>query len=597
MARIDAIDKVLGKKIYARDLRAKDIYGWGNLTHHALILRAIFIDRIYLGLDTGYIQTKFNPYKILTSQELENDGFDLTVRYISDPDRDPLHKDLFAKVGTNPEYVGQPTALLLFERYADFFDASRELKGLYRAQIYGEQNIENIETINLDRELKQWLKTERIPEPNYSSRQYFGAIDNDLEAVEEEKRQQYSKEIIKKHHAITFKTSTPSIDPMFLEPESTLTRIYENDNQNRILEIYVGTQAPDKDKSTILALLRGVPEAKKINKVEVLACHLGGGFGGRDLSTIPLYSAIAAFYSHPIPVRLAYDRFEQFQCGTKRHASIVENTVAIDKAGNLKAILSHFIFDGGSVKDLTSSVAGLATLHVAGPYQFEHWNLNSVSLPSKGPLSGSMRGFGIPQVCFNIEQIIDSIASKLKQDPIDFRLKHLLKEGDKDVSNQILHNNLNNDQICHIAKSTPIWQNREQIRKTNSDEEVLHGVGFAMTMEAFGTTNDGCYVVVSITEKNEFVIETEVVEMGQGALTSLASVPKKFFDFDAAQIYQGRTDNFTDQFQLESRDRDHPRYVYAGGSSTSASKTAFFHVHILEEACQLYLASARESYF
>src|SRR5215510_8008272 len=49
--RIDGPPKVRGEKIYARDLRARDMAGWPPETRHALLLRADHSDRRFLGVD------------------------------------------------------------------------------------------------------------------------------------------------------------------------------------------------------------------------------------------------------------------------------------------------------------------------------------------------------------------------------------------------------------------------------------------------------------------------------------------------------------------------------------------------------------------
>ena len=64
----------------------------------------------------------------------------------------------------------------------------------------------------------------------------------------------------------------------------------------------------------------------------------GGGFGGRDTSILCLYLGLAAAYSDR-PVSIAFDRFEQFQSGVKRHASKVELAMAVDDAGRIAASL------------------------------------------------------------------------------------------------------------------------------------------------------------------------------------------------------------------------------------------------------------------
>ena len=60
--------------------------------------------------------------------------------------------------------------------------------------------------------------------------------------------------------------------------------------------------------------------------------YVGGGFGGRDHTPFPLYVALAAMFFPDRPVRLAHDRYQQFQAGIKRHAFKMQSTIGIDRA-------------------------------------------------------------------------------------------------------------------------------------------------------------------------------------------------------------------------------------------------------------------------
>ena len=125
-------------------------------------------------------------------------------------------------------------------------------------------------------------------------------------------------------------------------------------------------------------------------------------------------------------MRLTIDRAEQFSSGTKRHASVVDAAVAHDDTGRLLGVRAKLVLDGGSQKDLTTSVKSLALHSSAGAYRFDHWDLRAIAMRSQGPLAGSMRGFGIPQVLFCVEQCIDQVASDLGVDPVEYRRSRVL---------------------------------------------------------------------------------------------------------------------------------------------------------------------------
>jgi hypothetical protein len=103
---------------------------------------------------------------------------------------------------------------------------------------------------------------------------------------------------------------TQSVDPMFLEPESGLAWY---DASRKDLELVVGTQSPYEAAESVAYLLGNAQAAFKPARINSNFAYCGGGFGGRDHTPFPLYVALAAMFFPNRPVRLANDRFEQFQ--------------------------------------------------------------------------------------------------------------------------------------------------------------------------------------------------------------------------------------------------------------------------------------------
>jgi CO/xanthine dehydrogenase Mo-binding subunit len=60
--------------------------------------------------------------------------------------------------------------------------------------------------------------------------------------------------------------------------------------------------------------------------------YVGGGFGGRDHTPFPLYVALASVFFPGRPVRLAHDRYQQFQGGIKRHAFKMRTRIGVERA-------------------------------------------------------------------------------------------------------------------------------------------------------------------------------------------------------------------------------------------------------------------------
>ena len=92
--------------------------------------------------------------------------------------------------------------------------------------------------------------------------------------------------------------------------------------------------------------------------INTLFAYMGGGFGGRDHTPFPLYVALAAIFLPGRPVRLAHDRYQQFQGGIKRHAFKMRTRIGVDRAtGKISGFAADHVLDGGGLANFSASVA------------------------------------------------------------------------------------------------------------------------------------------------------------------------------------------------------------------------------------------------
>src|SRR5690625_3495964 len=72
--RWDAIRKVTGQKVFARDYRAQDLPGWPQEQSHAFFIKATQIDRVFEGVDLSVLGDELQPDELLYHEDLEADG-------------------------------------------------------------------------------------------------------------------------------------------------------------------------------------------------------------------------------------------------------------------------------------------------------------------------------------------------------------------------------------------------------------------------------------------------------------------------------------------------------------------------------------------
>jgi CO/xanthine dehydrogenase Mo-binding subunit len=353
------------------------------------------------------------------------------------------------------------------------------------------------------------------------------------------------------------------------------------------LRLVVATQSPHKDIADIRSMFWRSNDLGNL-RIDLDARPPGGAFGGRDSSSFPLYLALAAVYAGA-PLRMALSRFEQFQSGIKRHASAVRTRIAVDEGGTLQALLSHTVLDGGGQPNLSRPVMGVAALHAAGPYRIPRTAAGVSAIHTDAAPAGSMRGFGIPQVAFCVETMVDEIASARGEDAIAYRKRHVLRRGERDMTGMTLEHHIANRALCELAARESLWKKRQQEKERRDRDGLAYGVGFAMCMEAYGTTRDGVLAEVAVDREGKVTVRSAGVDFGQGTGTALAIATEPWLGQAAGAVELGHTQLF-DALALKSGDdAGDPRTTPKLINSMSASMTAFHHVHGVEEACKVVL--------
>ena len=116
----------------------------------------------------------------------------------------------------------------------------------------------------------------------------------------------------------------------------------------------------------------------------------------------------AALYGAGVPIRLANDRYEQFQSGIKRHAFDIRYQLAVDKKDNsFKIFRADMSCDGGGRINYSPSVAAVGATAAQSIYYMPQNDLSVTAYHSRGVEAGSMRGYGTLQTMAATEMMVD----------------------------------------------------------------------------------------------------------------------------------------------------------------------------------------------
>ncbi len=218
---------------------------------------------------------------------------------------------------------------------------------------------------------------------------------------------------------------TPAADHATLEPQNGTAHVRQVDGAWRA-DVWASTQSPNGLRSSVARALK-LDEAA----VVVHPQYLGGGFG---LKAINDAAVEAARLSREVglPVRVNWDRAEEFQHGFKRPPTVnvlkaglgADGAItawAQDQASGLviTAFFPAFVRpiigrDFGATRSLNPM-----TFYAVADHRTRAWMRDT---PMR---TGSWRGLGLLPNVFAIESFMDELAHAAGADPLEYRLRHL----------------------------------------------------------------------------------------------------------------------------------------------------------------------------
>jgi CO/xanthine dehydrogenase Mo-binding subunit len=358
-------------------------------------------------------------------------------------------------------------------------------------------------------------------------------------------------------------------------------------------------QSPFENAEAIVFLLGETSPAFKPTRINAQFAYVGGGFGGRDHTPFPLYVALAGMFFPNRPVRLAYDRYQQFQAGIKRHAFKIHTRIGVDRAsGKIVAFAADHILDGGGLANFSGTVAKVGAQMAIGVYDIPRVDVTTVALHTRGVTAGSMRGYGVLETNTALEALVDEMCGALSLDPIDFRRRNALKTGGRTLSGNHYDVAIRTPEILDKLEKHPIWQQRAD-EKARAQAGTLVGTGVACTAKNYGSGGDASLSTVEIDPAGRIAIYCDGAEMGNGIGTAVANRVAAHLGGVADEVAILQVDGFGplalvtsgNCYTMDQKTQDaaarNSRWVPAISSATFASIGAYVMTHAAAEAARV----------
>ncbi|MFG3040797.1 molybdopterin-dependent oxidoreductase [Streptomyces sp. NPDC048330] len=289
----------------------------------------------------------------------------------------------------------------------------------------------------------------------------------------------------------------------------------KEDGSGERLTVRSSTQTPFLTRRALCALY-GLPE----DEVRVVAGRVGGGFGGKQEMLTEDVVTLAALKLRR-PVKLEYTRAEQFHGATTRHPFTIRIKVGARADGTLTAVQMRVVSNTGAYGNHGPAVMFHSVGESFAVYRAPHKKVDAYSVYTNVVPAGAFRGYGLGQVTFAVESVMDELARRLDIDPLAFREKNVIGPGEG------MHSPIGEEEDLHIA-SYGLDQCLSVVRRAldedrgteEAPEGWLVGQGTALAMIATGPPG-GHYADarVSLLEDGTYDIAVGTAEFGNGTTT------------------------------------------------------------------------------
>src|SRR5512132_3601542 len=264
---------------------------------------------------------------------------------------------------------------------------------------------------------------------------------------------------------------TPVQEHAYLQPEAGLAYL---DEKGRIT-IACGGQWTHEDRHQVAHALGMANE-----EVRIVYPAIGGAFGGREDMSVQIVLALATWKLKK-PVKIIWSRQESMIGHGKRHASVIRAKWGATKDGKVIAIENEMIGDGGAYMYTSNKVLGNSTITSTGPYNIPNVKTDVYGVYTNNVPGAAFRGFGAPQALFMAEMQMNKLAEKLGMDPVEFRLKNALKDGDPMGVGTPSPSPVTVIQCIEAARDKIGWNTDHQpkTKNRNGPSSTVRGRGFA----------------------------------------------------------------------------------------------------------------------
>jgi CO/xanthine dehydrogenase Mo-binding subunit len=295
------------------------------------------------------------------------------------------------------------------------------------------------------------------------------------------------------------------------------------------LTIHTNTQIPSLAQKDFLGALKAM--GIKDRRVRVIKPCIGGGFGSKlDTYAYEYIAILLAFYTRR-PVKIEFDRTEEFIATSTRQPTITHISQGCDKDGKLLFRDISMILDNGAYTSWGATTPSVMMMPITTLYRVPNVRYEAKCVYTNNTYSQAMRGYGNPQATFAIESTMDMLAESAGIDPVEFR--HLNANQPGDVSTMGLRIT-----TCGLVECMNAVKEKLNWNAARKDGE---GIGLSSLIHVGGGArvykSDGCGTIIKMDDFAKVDLFTGATDMGQGSDTVIAQIVAEELGLDVDDIH------------------------------------------------------------
>src|SRR3989475_34290 len=318
----------------------------------------------------------------------------------------------------------------------------------------------------------------------------------------------------------------PMVHQGYLEPHAVLAQW----DTTGFLTLWASTQGSFNTRSEVADVLE-----LSENRIKVIPMECGGGFGGKIRALCEPITAILARATGR-PVRYVMTRREELEAGMPAPQVIIRLKTGVKRDGTLMALEGEAILESGAFSGAVLAVAGV---FLASLYLWPNFDVKGFEVLTHKPSIAAYRAPVAPQTIFAIDSQMEQLAKAIGVDPVEFRLRHLQREGDKMANGQPWLSNGGVEVLTRIAEH-PLWKKRAEW-KASSPTGRRRGPGPSLGGWLGGLQPTGA--TVRLNPDGSVQVLTGQVDIA-GTNIALAQIAATAYgiDVDKVRITTGDTD-------------------------------------------------------